>query len=372
MRAVLLAIVAIQLGLAGPASAQNPTAPGKPAAAMLPLFEKNNCTIIKDPADQLFCGDPELNSAAVKLNGAIAARLERIADRRLAIEENAGWIRSRNLSCGILGRQSVPERDINSVKACLLKETGERVDILSDPNYDCLASNTTAGMLICSDPGLAIADKELSDRVVALIAKLKDDEAREAFSEYARWNRGRDRKCDLVGKDNVPFDELPSSEGCLSNYIAQKTAEVVAAKGDPKRVFGRNISSPAPDADAVDLCVAQIHAANSCENFIRVSRVSQIDSQTTNQTASVTAEVEMVVLSPFALCSPVASNCTGTCWDSRLGQAKPNPGTAESFAVSRRLRIVKSFAFQKADKGGWSCNSPALPPVDRGTVAAGP
>ena len=43
-----------------------------------------------------------------------------------------------------------------------MKETEERIAILQDPNFDCLATNTTAGLLICSDPALAIADKELN------------------------------------------------------------------------------------------------------------------------------------------------------------------------------------------------------------------
>jgi hypothetical protein len=55
--------------------------------------------------------------------------------------------------------------------------------------------------------------------------------------------------------------------------MRQKTAEIIAAKGDPKRVFGRHTSSPLPDADAVDLCVVQIHSANTCHHFLRVSRV---------------------------------------------------------------------------------------------------
>jgi len=36
------------------------------------------------------------------------------------------------------------------------------------------------------------------------------------------------------------------------------------------------------------------------------------------------------------------------------------------------LRIEKTFAFQKADNGGWRCNSPALPPVEVGVATSGP
>ena len=372
MRAIVLAIVAIQLGLAHPARADNPADSDQSISDILPLFGKNHCEEVKTPADQLFCGDPELNGIATSLSSAIQERLNRIPNRRIAIAENAEWIRDRNSSCGIFGRQNVSIRDIKPVRDCLLKETEERIAILTDPNFDCLATNTTAGTLICADPALAIAKTELNEHVLGLIAKLKENEARDAFAEFDRWSRERDRKCDLAGKDNVPLQELSSSEGCLADYFTRKLAEVVAAKGDPKRVFGRHQLSPSPDADAVDLCVAQIHSANACEDFLTVSRVFQINREVTEQNATVIAAVEMVVLSPFAVCSPIASSCTGTCWDIRSGKPKPMPGSRDSFSVAHHVRIEKSFAFQKTDNGGWRCNSSALQPVEVGVATSGP
>jgi uncharacterized protein len=375
MRAILLAIVAIQIGWLYPACAENPAqnAPdsARPISEMLPLFGKNHCEDVKDPADQLFCGDPALNDVSVKLSRAIQTRLDRVPDRSHAIEENAEWIKNRNSSCGIFGRQSVPAQNVESVAACLLLETEERIAILGDPNFDCLATHTTAGTLICSDPSLALAQIELDSQILGLVTKLKENDAKDAFVEYARWTRDRDRKCNLVGKDNVPLQELSSSETCLGEYIDDKTAEVVAAKGDPKRVFGRHTTSPSPDADAVDLCVGQIHSANTCGDFVRVSRVFQKDTEVSERQALVTAEVEMVVLSPFAACSPVASGCTGTCWDTKTGKANPAPDSRESFRVAHRLKIEKSFAFRKIDGGSWRCDTSALQPVDTGIAVGG-
>jgi uncharacterized protein YecT (DUF1311 family) len=339
MRGIVLATVAIQLGLAHPACAQNPAASDRSISEALPLFTQNHCELFRDPAEQLFCGDPELGGAAAKLNIAIKDRLSRLANRALAIEENAEWTRNRNSSCGIFGGQTISYRGFDAIKSCLLKETEERFEILSDPNFDCLASNTTAGMLICGDPALAIAKMELNDQVLDLVGKLKGDEALDALAEYERWSRERDRKCGLVDKDNVPLDELSSSEPCLADYFSAKTAEIVAARGDPKKVFGRQLASRLPDADAVDLCVAQIHSANACNDFVTVGRVFQIDNEVADKSALVTAEVEMIVLTQFAVCSPVASSCTGACWDPKTGKPKPPPGTRESITVSRRLRI---------------------------------
>jgi uncharacterized protein YecT (DUF1311 family) len=371
MRGILLAAVVIQIGLAQPVRAETAPDSSRLISEVLPLFGKNHCEDLRDPAEQLFCGDPELNAASAKLASAIQDRMNRLADRRLAVEENAGWIRNRNSSCAIFGRQPVRIQNFPAVKSCLLLETEERIAILADPNFDCLANNSTAGLLICSEPSLATAEDELNSLVVALISKLKENEARDAFAEFARWTRSRDRKCDLIGKDNVPVAELSSSGACLGEYLDKKTAEVAAAKGDPRKVFGRSTVALLPNADAVDVCVGQIHSANSCDNFLRVSRVFQIDSKTDERNALVTAEVEMIVLSPFAVCSPVASNCTGTCWDLKSGKINASPGSRDSIPVAHRLRIGKAFAFQKSDSG-WRCDTNALQPVDFGLALSGP
>jgi uncharacterized protein YecT (DUF1311 family) len=371
MRAFALVILAIQVCLAQPARADDVSDSNRSIVDILPLFIKNHCEEIKVPADQLFCGDPELNAAGAKLSSAIGQRLNRLANRNLAIEENAEWVRDRNSSCGILGRQPIKSNDIKPVRDCLLKETEERIEILTDPNFDCLAVNTTAGLLICSDPSLALAKAELNELALGLIAKLKENEARDALAEFDRWGRERDRKCRLEDKDNVPLRELSPSEGCLADYFTRKIAEVAAAKGDPKKIFGRPHMSPLPDADAVDLCVAQIHSTGACGNFLAVNRVFQINSEQDGDVAEVIAEIEMVVLSPFTACSPIASSCTGTCWDLRSGKPKSTPGSREQLQVGYRVRVEKSFAFQK-NNNGWRCDSTAMQPVEVGVTLSGP
>jgi uncharacterized protein YecT (DUF1311 family) len=376
MRAVWLAVIAMQFGLAYPVSAQNSSnsssSAGNSISEKLPLFARNHCETHKNSANQLFCADPELIAMGAKLASAIEDRLNRLPDRLPAIEENAQWIRNRNQSCGIFGNDPIRSEDIEPIAACLSKETEERIAILRDPNFDCMAASTAAGTLICSEPSLAEAESELNRLVRELIGKLKDDDARDAAAEYARWIRDRDRRCRLAGKDNVPLAELSSSQECLENYLKEMTAGMRAAKGDPKRVFLRDLFASRPNVDAVDLCVMRIHTANSCGNFLRVRRVFDSDTQVNNQSALVTAEVEMVVLAPFTVCSPVASNCTGTCWDIRAGKpAPPLPRDRDSFAVTQRIRIEKSFAFQKTENGRWRCDLTALKPVVSGTAFSG-
>jgi hypothetical protein len=217
---------------------------------------------------------------------------------------------------------------------------------------------------------LAIAEKELNDQVLALVSKMNDDEGRSGLADYARWMRDRDRKCNLADKDNVPLQELSSSEACLADYMSRKTAEIIAAKGDAKRVFGRSTTSPSPDADAVDLCMAQIHSANACGDFVRVSRIVRIDTEVSTEEALVTAQVEMKILAPFAVCSPIATTCTGSCWDQASGE-KSSPRTRENLRVAHRLRIEKSFAFRKS-RDGWRCNTKVLQPIELGVALGGP
>lgn len=89
MRAIALAIVAIQIGLIVPSYAESPGDSDRSITDILPLFVKNRCEDIRNPADQMFCGDPELNAVGSKLNAAIAERLSRLPNRNLAIVENA-------------------------------------------------------------------------------------------------------------------------------------------------------------------------------------------------------------------------------------------------------------------------------------------
>ncbi|QWG18007.1 hypothetical protein KMZ68_24150 [Bradyrhizobium sediminis] len=372
MRAIILAIVGLPLALMHPACGQNAADPDRLIREMLPLFDSNRCAIFSDTAERLFCGDPGLNRLSARLSGAVQGRLDRIPNRRLAIEENAEWIRSRNSSCGIFRNQRLSAPEINYIKGCLLKQTEDRIDILDDPNFDCLSSNNAAGLLICSDPDLAAAKTDFNSMVVGLLAKLKGDDARRALLEYERWSRERDRTCDLADKDNVPLEELSSSEACLADYFKRKTAELAAAKGDPGRIFARPAFSPLPDANAVDLCVAQIHAANTCEGFLSVKRVIELDSEIAPASAIVTAEIEMSVLTPFAVCSPIASGCTGSCWDAKSGEAKPAPASRASLTSGRRVSIQKSFAFQRTDGGGWRCETAALQPVEAGVAMSAP
>jgi uncharacterized protein YecT (DUF1311 family) len=104
MRFVVMAVIAAQAGLLNPACAQNTPEADRSLAETLPLFDKNRCAELKDQAERFFCGDPELFAAGARLTAALQERMKRVVDRRIAIEENVAWSRSRNLSCGLFER----------------------------------------------------------------------------------------------------------------------------------------------------------------------------------------------------------------------------------------------------------------------------
>src|ERR1700736_5804511 len=118
MRGIMLAVAAIQVGLAIPGRAENPPDADRSIGEALQTFGINHWEAFKDPAEQLFRGDPELSGAAAKLNTAIQERLDRLANRRLAIEENAEWIKDRNSSCGMFKGLGISNEHIHPIKAC--------------------------------------------------------------------------------------------------------------------------------------------------------------------------------------------------------------------------------------------------------------
>ncbi|MGH1552479.1 hypothetical protein ACRAWF_11260 [Streptomyces sp. L7] len=153
----------------------------------------------------------------------------------------------------------------NGSKACLLKVTEERAAILRDPDFDCLAANTAAGGVICADPSLALAETELNGQVLGLIGKLDSTAARFAFAEYGRWTRSAIASAIWSARRTFRLPELESAEECLADYLKRKANDIAAAKGDPKKVFGRQVAARIPDTGRRRL----LRRADSRRQFLR-------------------------------------------------------------------------------------------------------
>lgn len=74
------------------------------------------------------------------------------------------------------------------------------------------------------------------------------------------------------------------------NTSARRPPRSARPTAIPSGFFGRHLVSASPEADAVDLCVAQIHSVNTGGDFLTVSRVFQIDNEVAEQNALVTAD----------------------------------------------------------------------------------
>ncbi|MGR9777623.1 hypothetical protein ACUOF8_25340, partial [Escherichia coli] len=85
MRITMLAVAAALIGTACSVRAEGTPETDRSLRDVLPLFESNRCAELRDTAGQLFCGDPELRGAGARLSVAVQERLNRIADRRMAI-----------------------------------------------------------------------------------------------------------------------------------------------------------------------------------------------------------------------------------------------------------------------------------------------
>jgi uncharacterized protein len=374
VRSIALGIVALQiiLGQAIPAHSQSPDLK-QPVREALPLFETNNCQAIENPADQLFCGDPDLFAVANLLSSAIQKRMNQLAawERYPLIENNAEWSRDRNSSCDIVGKDAVAVEEFQPVKDCLLKETKERISVLSSPDFDCQTANNAAKRLICDDPSLLSADREVSGLLHELIVKLPESKAKVAFEDQLRWTRARDRKCNLDDADHAPEEQLLIYKACLVESLDQRKAEIKESHGDAARLLDAHQLSSSPDASAVDACVAEIYSANTCHDFLAVRKVSQIDRRLAETDVSVIADIEIVVRSPFAGCSPIAVSCTGTCWDMNPAKVKSFRRGDNRFAVAQRLRVQKAFLFQKSETS-WQCMTTAFRPIGDAAYLEGP
>jgi hypothetical protein len=111
--------------------------------------------------------------------------------------------------------------------------------------------------------------------------------------------------------------------------------------------------------------------ADACEDFLSVSRVFRIDTEVSAQEALVTAEVEMIVPSPFAACNSIAAGCSGRCSDLRSGKATPLQQSRESFSVAHRLRIERRSHFRKPTAAAGAAIHPRLEPIEVAVAPGG-
>ena len=196
----------------------------QPASARdAPLFDSSRCAIFSGTADRLL--SMQINRLSAKLASAVQGRLDRVPNRRcrdqkpqFELHHLQKWFSAQDIH---LHQQRPVARGSGSISWTI-------------PNFDCLSSNNAAGRSKNQQPGCRPAEQV----------------------ERSRWTAA------LADKDNVPLDELRNAV-----TLARRPPKLPRPKAMPSGCCSARCS-PLPDADAINLCVAQMHAANGCEGFL--------------------------------------------------------------------------------------------------------
>ena len=123
------------------------------------------------------------------------------------------------------------------------------------PSFDCAEARTVAERLICAEPELAKADREMAAswrRAVASVRTVKDRDT--LAHDQVGWLKGRDEACfldDAKGGKLPPPGERSWSVSCLSVMHGYRTSQLddIASLG---HVPGPNADAPVPSLGPAD------------------------------------------------------------------------------------------------------------------------
>ena len=165
MRAIILAIVGLPFALLPPAYATDRAGSSNRCARCCRCSTGTAACGFEDTVGATVLRRSRINACRPKLSSAVQDTAGPLArsppgDRGERRMDQGPQFELRHLS----ESAACPGRDIAAIKSCLLKQTEARIAILADPNFDCLAANTTAGLLICADPDLAVAERGTQQR----------------------------------------------------------------------------------------------------------------------------------------------------------------------------------------------------------------
>jgi uncharacterized protein len=92
------------------------------------------------------------------------------------------------------------------------------------PSFDCATAKTAAARLICGDAELASLDRDLGASFQRQKLRLSSLNQLKFVDDELIWIRDRNRRCGLVGHDNLALEELASSKSCLLGIIRERIA----------------------------------------------------------------------------------------------------------------------------------------------------
>ena len=138
------------------------------------------------------------------------------------------------------GRLRKPPRNEEAVASCRERSTirppgvgqPERRNEIK-PSFECWKAKTASARLICSDDELAQLDSKLGAVFQQRKAQLSSAEQSNFVHNEVIWIKDRNKRCDLVGKDNMTIEVLVTSKPCLVQAIQSRVSELEAQISAP-------------------------------------------------------------------------------------------------------------------------------------------
>lgn len=95
---------------------------------------------------------------------------------------------------------------------------------IEKPSFDCAKAKTAAARLICADGELARLDGELGVAFRGPKAQISGPDKAKFVAEQLAWIKDRDKRCELIGKDNAAIEVLARSKPCMVSAIRERIA----------------------------------------------------------------------------------------------------------------------------------------------------
>lgn len=101
-----------------------------------------------------------------------------------------------------------------------------RVPVGMKASFDCSKAKSGSARLICSDPALSEADRELGETFQSVIGKLDAAQKKVRLEEQVKWIRERNTRCNLDNKQDSPVTDLKPSWGCMMDALVARKSEL--------------------------------------------------------------------------------------------------------------------------------------------------
>jgi uncharacterized protein YecT (DUF1311 family) len=135
------------------------------------------------------------------------------------------------------------------------KRTQNEADVAAQPSvpagqrasFDCSKAKSGSARLICGDPALSEADRELGETFQGAIAKLDPAQRRAKLEEQVSWIRERNVRCGLDNKPDAPISDLKPSWQCMMDALLDRKASFTGEKLTPS--VASQSSAPSANVD---------------------------------------------------------------------------------------------------------------------------